>query len=58
MFLYRLEEITNEFKLLGFDKIKDLANSSIENVDKMNCLGEDSLPKLYEAFKVIIKKKK
>lgn len=53
-FLYRFEEISNEFKLLEFNTVKDLANSSFGKIGKINSLGEDPLAKLYEALEVMI----
>ena len=52
--MYRLEEISNEFKLLGIFKVKDLANATYEKAAEMICLGDDPLAKLYNAIEVNI----
>lgn len=52
-FLYRFEQISNEFELLGFNKVKDLAKTTLGNASKM-ALGGDPLAKLYQAIQVTI----
>lgn len=52
VWLYRYEIISNEFKSLGLNKVKDLATMPIGVASKM-ALDGDPLVKLYEAMQVI-----
>lgn len=52
VWLYRYEVISNEFKLLGLNKVKDLATMPIGVASKI-ALDGDPLAKLYEAMQVI-----